>query len=288
MIKLITTHHTYLTKSWLLFTILVVSFGGLYHDIIAKLVHDWLSDDNYSHGFLIPIIAAYLFWQRREKISKLSLQPSNVGFIVFGVGLFLFFVANIGAELFTMRFSMLVVFWGMIIFLLGFEAGKATLIPIAYLIFMIPLPAIIWNKIAFPLKLFATKMAVGVIRWLDISVYREGNIIHLSNATLQVVDACSGMRSLTSLLALSAAFAFITRHSRMKKWALFLSAIPIAIFVNVIRLTVTAVLAQHFGAGVAQGFLHELSGILVFIFAIFCLYMFHLGLRKIHFLIYSR
>ena len=128
-----------------------------------------------------------------------------------------------------MRFSMLIFIWSLIVFLLGFEFARATLIPVAYLFFMIPLPAIIWNKIAFPLKLFATRMAVVTINWLHIPGYREGNIINLSNTTLQVVDACSGMRSLASLLALSAAFAFITSHSKTKKWVLFLSAVPIAI-----------------------------------------------------------
>jgi len=266
---------------WLPLSILVLSFAALYHHVLFKLVLDWITDDNYSHGFLIPIIAAYLVWQRRERLSKLSLRPSNTGLIILLGGLAIFLIANIGAELFTMRFSILIVIWGLIVFLLGFEFAKATLIPVMYLFFMIPLPAIIWNKIAFPLKLFATKMAVDTINLINIPAYREGNIIHLSNTTLQVVDACSGMRYLASLLALSAAFAFITSHSKAKKWVLFFSAIPIAILLNIVRLSATAVLAQHYGPQVAQGFLHELSGILVFVFAIAILYFCHILLLKV-------
>jgi len=169
-------------------------------------------------------------------------------------------------------FSILIVIWGLVVFLGGIDLGKATLLPVAYLIFMIPLPAIIWNKIAFPLKLFATRMAASAITLLHIAVYREGNIIHLSNTSLQVVDACSGMRSLTSLLGISAAFALITQHSKTVKWFLFLSAIPIAILMNIIRLLITAILAQQYGAQVAHGFLHDFSGILIFVFAmVFCI-----------------
>ncbi|SPD74984.1 conserved membrane hypothetical protein [uncultured Desulfobacterium sp.] len=268
-------------KTWLSIIILVFSFFGLYHDIIFKLVQDWISDDNYSHGFLIPIIAAYLVWQRKERLSIIQARPSNAGMIIFLGGLFIFLFSYIGAELFTMRFSMLIVIFGLVAFLMGIEFGKAALIPVAYLVFMIPIPAIIWNKLAFPLKLFATKMAVGTIGLLNIPVYREGNIIHLSNTTLQVVDACSGMRSLASLLALSAAFAFITNHSKTRKWLLFISAIPIAIFLNIVRLSVTAVLAQHYGPQSAEGFLHEFSGLFVFAFAILCLYLVHAALQKL-------
>jgi exosortase len=190
-------------------------------------------------------------------------------------------LAYIGAELFTMRVSMIIVLLGLVIYMAGWQFAKHLSLPIAYLIFMIPLPGIIWNKIAFPLKLFATKISTALIQWLGIAVYREGNIIHLSNTTLQVVDACSGLRSMTSLLALSAAFALITSNTTSRKWLLFFSAIPIAIFVNVIRLTTTAILSEHFGNQVAQGFLHKASGILIFTLALILLFGVHTLLLKL-------
>lgn len=262
-------------KVWLPIAILIICFAALYQHVIIKMVQDWLGDDNYGHGFMIPFITAYFIWQRKDDFSKLQVNPANTGIVILFSGLLILFVGTIGAELFMMRFSMLIVIYGLIIFLKGVEFGKITLAPVAYLIFMIPLPAIIWNKIAFPLKLFATKMAVNTIKLAQIPAYREGNIIHLNNTTLQVVDACSGMRSLVSLLALSAAFVLAAGYSKIKKLALFLSAVPIAILLNIARLSFTALLTQYFNPQIAQGFLHELSGIFVFIFAIPCLYFLH-------------
>ena len=266
--------------SQLAMVLLIMAFFGLYHQVFIELVKDWMIDDNYSHGFFIPLISAYILWNSLDKLKRLPVKPSNFGLFILVFGLIVFILGSVGAELFTTRFSMLIVMFGLVVFLLGWAIGKAVFLPIAYLIFMIPLPAIIWNQIAFPLKLFATKLASLVISSIGIAVYREGNILHLTTTTLEVADACSGLRSLTSLLALSGAFALITQHSFWKKIILFLSAVPIAIIVNVFRLTVTAILATFYGERVAQGFLHELSGILVFIVAILLIYFVHVFLSK--------
>jgi len=261
--------------------ILISCFCTLYFHVILQLIRDWLTNSNYSHGFLVPFISGYIIWQRRTKLSALKIQPSNIGLILLLIGLGIFIVGTIGAELFTVRFSIIVTLCALVIYLLGVEHGKLMAVPIGYLIFMIPLPAIVWNKLAFPLKLFVTKLAVSLVSLTKIPAFREGNIIHLTNTDLQVIDACSGMRSLTSLLALSAAFALISNLSTTKKWIMFLSAFPIAIVLNIIRLFITAILAQYYGPGIAQGFLHELSGIFIFLVAIFCLYIFHSFLKRI-------
>lgn len=266
-------------RRYLPIAIILTCFLILYNHVIINMVQDWSVDDNYSHGFFIPFISIFLIWQKKEKLALIPIKPSNYGLILLGASLLFFSISNIGAELFTMRVSMLMVILSLSVFLTGWMFSKALFLPVAYLLFMIPFPAIIWNKIAFPLKLFATKMAVSFIKILNIPVYAEGNIIHLSNTTLEVVDACSGLRSLTSLLALSAAFALISQHSKLKKIFLFFSAIPIAIFVNIIRLSSTAVLARYFGHQVAQGFLHEISGIVVFFIAMLLLFSFHCILK---------
>jgi len=268
-------NHTFLRKSFVSLTILIFCFVGLYYHVMIKLVMDWSSNDNYSHGVLIPLIAGFLIWHQKKTLSEIKLYPSNAGLLILGSGLLLLAVGNIGAELFTIRLSMIPVLLGLTIYLGGWGLGKLLLLPVGYLIFMIPIPAILWNKIAFPLKLFATKFSVSAIQWLGIAVYREGNIIHLANTTLQVVDACSGLRSLTSLLALSGFIALLARYSSKRKIVLFLSAIPVAILVNIIRLVITAVLAEHYDQRVAEGFLHDFSGILVFLLALLCLYGVH-------------
>lgn len=242
----------------------IAGFLILYNNVIYKMVLDWLSNDNFSHGFLIPIISGYLIWRRKELLKQAVIFPSDTGLVLLLFSLIFYFVANIGVEQFTMRFSMILVILSLIVFLAGWRYSQILFLPIVYLVFMIPFPSIIWNKIAFPLKLFATNMSVSVIQSFDIPVFGEGNIIHLANTTLEVVDACSGLRSLTSLLALSSALALLTEHSGIKKFIIFLSAIPIAIFLNIIRLTATAILARYYGPDIAQGFLHEASGILIF------------------------
>lgn len=266
---------------YLKLTIIILPFFLLYSHTIQKLVKDWSEDDNFSHGFLIPFITAYMIWQKKEKLSTIAIAPSILGLFVIFIGMAMHIVGNIGSELFTMRVSIVITILGASLFFAGFRWTKEILIPIFYLIFMIPIPAIIWNKIAFPLQLFAATLSAELIQGLGITVLREGNILHLTNTTLEVVDACSGLRSLTSLLALSAAFAFLLPLKNFNKWLLFFSAIPIAVSVNILRLTVTAMMAVYIGPETAHGFLHDMSGMLIFVVAFVLLYLLSTILSKI-------
>lgn len=251
---------------------LIAAFALLYHHTIVKLVNDWSTDDNFSHGFLVPIIAGYMIWHYRERLARISIQSSYWGYLLLLGGMLFHIAGNIGAELFIQRFSIILTLMGLTAILFGVDVLKKTLVPLLYLLLMIPIPAIIWNKIAFPLQLFAAKLSSEFITFIGITVLREGNILHLANTTLEVVDACSGLRSLMSMLALSAAFAYISSMKNTGKWILFLSAVPIAIAVNIIRLTVTAMMAKYIGAEAAQGFLHDISGFIIFFVALILLY----------------
>ena len=258
---------------WIVFTFITLLFVFLYHNVISYLVYNWSIDENYSHGYLIPFISAYLVWDKRDVLKEIPLKPNNLGapFLLFGI--LLMIAGDAGAELFTSRVSMLFVIGGLVLYLLGKDFLKALLFPIVYLIFMIPLPKIVFNSVAFPLQLFAAKISTALIDILGIPVFRDGNLIHLSYNTLEVTEACSGIRSLITMLALSVIFAYFTQNRLWKKLALVLSSIPIAIFTNVIRVTGTAMLAHYVGIAYAQGFYHTFSGWFLFISALALLFL---------------
>jgi len=245
--------------------------AAVYYPVFVKLVIDWSENDNYSHGFFIPFISAYMIYSRRDELRRLKIQPSNWGLLLLVLGLLQMILARTGSEFFMQRTSLIPVLLGISLFLLGTRITKKILFPIIFLIFMMPLPTIIWNKIAFPMQLFATMLTENVVRLIGIPVLREGNILYLAETTLEVVDACSGLRSLVTMFALSATFAWFADLSVLRKWILFILAAPIAILANIVRLTGTAALANQFGEKVAQGFLHELSGLVTFMLGLLLL-----------------
>ena len=239
-------------------------FVFLYGQTVEALIEDWSTDPNFSHGFLIFPIALYMVWADKYRLQRLTPAPSLWGICVIVLGMMIHLLGKTGAEFFLMRFSMIVTLAGIIIFLLGWSYLKAMVVPITYLIMMIPIPAILWNQVAFPLQLLAAQLSSQLIQITGIPVFREGNVLHLANTSLEVVDACSGLRSLTSLIALTGIFAFLAPFTILKKWILFLSAIPIAVAVNVLRLTITAALAFYIGPETAHGLLHDMSGLIIF------------------------
>ncbi|MCF8107696.1 MAG: exosortase/archaeosortase family protein [Desulfohalobiaceae bacterium] len=249
----------------LFYSLPAAAFCILYFPVFQKLLSDWNVDPNYSHGYFIPFLTGFMIWVQRERLQRAVKIPSNLGLVLILLGLMQFLAAWVGSEYFLQGTSMILVLAGGVLYLWGWNIMLLCLIPILYLIFMIPLPAIIWNKLAFPLSLLASKVSADLVSGLGLTILREGNILTLPNITLQVADACSGLRSLTTLLALSAFLAFISDHPPGKKWILFLAGVPIALLGNIIRLSGTALLARHYGATVAHGFIHDFSGWLVFV-----------------------
>jgi len=253
--------------------IIAVCLVLLYFRILQGLVSDWVRMPDFSHGFLIPIVSLYFVYERRKQYSVLSPSSHWAGLALLLFGVMLYLLGNLAAEFFTMRFSMLVVLGGIILFLLGKEFFKTLLFPLVFLVFMIPIPSVLMDRITFPMQLFASKVAARSLDLIGIPVLREGNIIQLANTSLEVAEACSGIRSLISLLALSVVFAYFSQNTTWKRIVLVLSTFPIAIIANAARVTGTGILAHHYGDQVAQGFFHGFSGWILFVVAFVCLFI---------------
>ncbi|RMD99840.1 MAG: exosortase [Deltaproteobacteria bacterium] len=239
----------------------------LYLPLLPELVGDWWNDPNYSHGFLIPLVSGYLCWERRDTLRRLPLGSDRGGLLLLVGGLFLFLAGVVAAEEFTQRFSLIVVLAGVIRYNLGRAVFREVRFPLAYLAFMIPLPYLLYDQIAFPLKLFAARCATFSLHLLGIPVFREGNIIELAAMRLEVADACSGIRSLISLFALSVIYAYLSQPETWKRIVLVVATIPIAIVANGARVSGTGIIAEYAGIEAAEGFFHSFSGWLIFVVA---------------------
>jgi exosortase len=263
------------TAAYAVTGLLLLSFGLLYRDVLVKLVHDWLTDDNYSHGILIVPIALYFAWERRERLLNAPAQPSVLGLIVI-VGSILVLMAGIlGAELFLTRISIIGIVAGTVLFVLGWAHLRILMLPIAFLLLMIPIPAIIFNQIAFPLQLLASRFGEATLRALSIPVLREGNVITLATTQLEVAEACSGIRSLISLLTLGIVYGYFVSSSLTVRTMLALATIPVAILANGLRVAGTGIAAHYYGPAAAEGFFHTFSGWLVFVVSFAMLFLIH-------------
>ena len=250
----------------------VAAFGFLYRRVIAKLVYDWINDGNYSHGFLIVPIAAYLVWERRTRLTAEPIKPSAFGLVILGGSLATLGAGILGAELFLSRVSMIGVVAGVVLFTMGWRALQRLAFPIAFLLLMIPIPAIIFNQIAFPLQLLASKAAEFTLSGLGIPVLREGNVIVLANTSLEVAEACSGIRSLISLVTLAIVYGYFTDKRAWARLVLALAAVPVAVFANGVRVAGTGVAAHYYGPAAAEGFFHTVSGWTLFVVAFVMLF----------------
>lgn len=239
----------------------------VYRGVFQKLIYDWGHDDNYSHGFLIVPIALYLVWERRQKLFALTPKTSWFGLVVFLGGIGVLLAGLLGAELFLSRVSLIGVLAGGILFLFGWSYLRVLAFPLAFLLLMIPLPALIFNQIAFPLQLLASRAGEFAISTAEIPVLREGNVLVLANTTLEVAEACSGIRSLISLLTLGIVFGYFTDPRGWVRTLIALSTIPVAIVSNGARVAGTGIAAHRWGPSVAEGFFHEFSGWVVFMVA---------------------
>jgi exosortase D (VPLPA-CTERM-specific) len=263
----------------------IVLLAGLllwpYLSILIHLVGEWWQNPNFSHGFFVPLFSAFVVWQERSTLARLVPRPSWWGLLILGFGLGVLVLGQMGAELFLSRFSLLMVLAGLIVLFLGWDFFRALLFPWAFLVLMIPLPAIVLNQITFPLQLLASKLASTILQWLSVPVLREGNIIYLAAMPLEVAEACSGIRSLMSLATLAMIYGYLMERNNAVRVVLALASLPIAVAVNSLRVVITGLLVQYWDPDKAQGFFHEFQGWLMFVASLAILYLLHRVIRLI-------
>jgi exosortase len=253
-------------------------FGALliacYAPILYRMANQWANDENMGHGFFVPLVAGYIVWERRAQLAATPVKTNWWGLAIVIFGGLLSVVATLGVELFTARLSFVIALTGTVLFLCGTQWIKILSFPLALLLFMIPIPAIIYSALTLRLQMLASELGEILITAMGIPVLREGNTLRLPSQTLDIVDACSGIRSLLSLLFLSLVYTYFTDKKVWMRWALLAATIPIAICANGIRVAVTGLLSE-INTKLASGAYHETEGYVVFVVALAALIATH-------------
>jgi len=258
-----------------LLTLLLV----LYWQVITGLVRQWAADPDFSYGFVIPFFSGYLIWRLRPVLATIRPHPAGAGILVVFIALLMLIAGNLAAELFLTRISFVLITVGLVHYFAGWATVRTLAFPLGYLGVMVPPPAILYNHIVLPLQLISTSLAAYALHSIRIvPVLREGNLLILPNYTLAVAEACSGIRSVMCLLALALGYGYLASDSLWRRIALAAAMLPIAVAGNCFRIVVAAFITQFWNPRVAEGFLHSVSGILIFLFAVLALLFIHRGL----------
>ena len=266
-------------RSWLRvglpIVVLLAVLTALYWEVIRVWILDCWDDPNYSHAFLVPFFSGFLIWQRRKELGALTIQGNWIGLPVIVAGIGALLLGDLAGETFLMRSSLIIVLVGLVLFHLGRATFQALAFPLLFLFFMVPLPVIVFNAVAFPLQKFAAQNAAWTLDLLGVPVLLDGNVIYLSRITLGVSEACSGIRSLISLLAAAIAWAHLSLPGIWATAGLAAATVPITMLANSCRVVATGLIAQWFGSEYAQGLFHTFSGWVIFVTAF-------LGLLAVH------
>jgi exosortase len=253
-----------------------------YAPVLYGLVHQWATDEDMGHGFFVPAVAGFIAWKRRDELVSLKPVPNYWGLALVVLGAIQMMLGTLGAQIFIARTAFLVSLVGAVLFVGGTRTLKILAFPLFLLVFMFPIPAIIYSRITLPLQLFASSVAETVLNFIGTPVLRDGNVLELANGQrLSVVEACSGIRSLLSLSFLSLIYAYFFDHKVWMRWVLLVATIPIAIAANASRVTLTGLISEY-RPDLAQGFFHTLEGWVLFIVALVLLVVFHQLINRIY------
>jgi exosortase len=260
--------------------ILAVLALVLYAPIMKDLVSDWWNDPDYTHGFLVPVVVAFVLWAQRRRLAAVAVKPALIGLPIMIASVALLVGGKLAADYFTSRVSLCILLVGMVVYLAGWRMLRALTFPLSYLTLMIPLPGIIYNQVTFPMQLLASRIAAGVIELTGIPVFREGNLLHVPHFSVEVAQACSGIRSFLSLLALALGYAYFADRRNWLRFCLVCVMIPIAILTNAVRITITTLLGFRFGEQWSEGFTHLFSGWLIYLAALALMFAAHALIKK--------
>jgi exosortase len=264
------------TASWAWGSALIcLLMAAVYYRVLAKLVLDWYEIPDFSHGFLVPIFAGYLVWNKRKELEETKIAPSWSGVGVIVLGLVVLILGVYGAELFLSRVSLVILLAGLVLCFGGWELLKELRFVLLVLLLAIPIPAIIFNQITIPLQTLASKLGSMLLPIFGVPVLREGNVIELPAMKLEVAEACSGIRSLMSLFTLSVFYGYFLEKTLLRRTILALASIPIAIAANGLRILGTGLCVQYWDPDKALGFFHEFSGWVMFLVSLSCLFFVH-------------
>ena len=270
-----TTAIPWAAMAW--FTVLLIA---VFYPILRALVIQWSTDEDVSHGFFVPLVGLFIAWQRRETILALECKPAWWGLAVMAWGGLQAYLGTLAAELFLQRTSFLITLVGLLLVMGGTALLRQLAFPLLLLPFMIPIPAVIYNQLTFPLQLFASRVAEYVLGLIGIPVLRDGNILELASQKLSVAEACSGIRSLLSLSFLSLVYAYFFDTRVWMRWVLLALTIPIAIIANAGRVTITGMLSEV-NPELARGFFHSLEGWIIFMIALAMLLATHAVISRL-------
>jgi len=268
-------------RAWLPYAILALLLIAVYYRIAAKLIYDWYTLPDYSHGFLVPLFSLFLLWDKRKVLRATPIRQSWAGLSLVVFAIIVLILGVYGVDLFTSRVSFVILMAGLVWTFAGTTMLREVRFPLLVLLLAIPFPEIIFNKITFPLQLLASRIASDILPMLGVPTLQEGNVIQLPIMKLEVAEACSGIRSLMSLFTLAVFYGYFLERSTSRRVILALAAIPIAVAANVARIVGTGLCVQYWNPDKALGFFHEFSGWVMFVVSLFCLYVVHRVMRLI-------
>ena len=266
---------------WLPFAAMAILLSVIYYPVAIKLVYDWYTIPDYSHGFLVPLFALFLLWDRRNTLRAIPIRQTWRGIPLVILSICILILGVYGVDLFTARISFIFLLAGILWTLFGWPMLRELRFPLLVLLLAIPFPTIIFNQITFPLQLFASRIASLILPFFGVPVLLDGNVIQLPVMKLEVAEACSGIRSLMSLFTLAVFYGYFLERTTKRRVILALASIPIAVTANVVRIVGTGLCVQYWDPDKALGFFHEFSGWVMFVISLVCLYLVHRVMRLI-------